>query len=37
MGFVRVSFELTNAAGTKVMTLVTSLMMGRRAAPGAAA
>jgi acyl dehydratase len=30
MGFVRFGFELTNAAGVKVMTLSTSLMMGRR-------
>jgi acyl dehydratase len=37
MGFVRLAFELSNAAGLKVMTLVTSLMMGRRAGQGAAA
>jgi acyl dehydratase len=30
MGFVRFQFELFNAAGERVMTLVTSLMMGRR-------
>ena len=36
MGFVRFSFELTNAAGVKVLALTTSLMLGRRT-PGAAA
>jgi acyl dehydratase len=30
MGFVRFAFELFNAAGEKVMTAGTSLMMGRR-------
>ncbi len=30
MGFVRFEFELFNAAGPRVMTLTTSLMMGRR-------
>ena len=30
MGFVKIAFELTNGSGVKVMTLVTSLMMGRR-------
>ena len=30
MGFVRFHFELFNAAGERVMTLVTSLMLGRR-------
>jgi acyl dehydratase len=30
MGFVRFHFELFNAAGERVMTLATSLMMGRR-------
>ena len=30
MGFVRFEFELFNAAGQRVMTLTTSLMMGRR-------
>lgn len=34
MGFVRCAFELTNSAGERVMTLTTSLMMGRR--PGGA-
>jgi len=32
MGLVRFGFELFNAAGEKVMTLTTSLMMGRRQA-----
>jgi acyl dehydratase len=30
MGFVRFLFEMSNASGQKVMTLITSLMMGRR-------
>jgi len=30
MGFVKFNFELFNAAGQRVMTLTTSLMMGRR-------
>jgi acyl dehydratase len=30
MGFVRFEFELFNAQGQRVMTLTTSLMMGRR-------
>jgi acyl dehydratase len=30
MGFVRFNFELFNGAGERVMTLVTSLMLGRR-------
>ncbi len=30
MGFVRFEFELINGAGQRVMTLTTSLMMGRR-------
>ena len=30
MGFVRFKFELFNGAGERVMTLTTSLMMGRR-------
>ena len=30
MGFVRFEFELFNAKGQRVMTLTTSLMMGRR-------
>jgi hypothetical protein len=30
MGFVRCGFELFNGAGERVMTLTTSLMMGRR-------
>ena len=30
MGFVKFHFELFNAAGQRVMTLTTSLMMGRR-------
>ena len=30
MGFVRFEFELFNAKGARVMTLITSLMMGRR-------
>jgi acyl dehydratase len=30
MGFVRFQFELFNAAGERVMSLTTSLMMGRR-------
>jgi acyl dehydratase len=30
MGFVRFEFELVNAAGERVMTLITSLMLGRR-------
>jgi acyl dehydratase len=30
MGFVRFDFELANAKGQRVMTLTTSLMMGRR-------
>jgi len=30
MGFVRLNFELFNAAGQRVMTLTTSLMMGLR-------
>jgi len=30
MGFVRFNFELFNAAGEPVMTLTTSLMLGRR-------
>jgi acyl dehydratase len=33
MGFVRFTFELFNGAGECVMTLSTSLMMGRRDAP----
>ena len=32
MGFVRLNFELFNAAGEPVMTLTTSLMLGRRRA-----
>jgi acyl dehydratase len=32
MGFVRCGFELFNGAGERVMTLTTSLMMGRRGA-----
>jgi acyl dehydratase len=32
MGFVRFNFELFNSAGERVMTLTTSLMMGRRKA-----
>ena len=36
MGFVRFMFELFNASGEKVMTLATSLMMGRRDSGGAA-
>ena len=34
MGFVRFEFELFNAAGPRVMTLTTSLMMGRREQAG---
>ena len=30
MGFVRFEFELFNAQGQRVMTLTTTLMMGRR-------
>jgi hypothetical protein len=30
MGFVRFDFEIFNAGGVRVMTLTTSLMMGRR-------
>jgi acyl dehydratase len=37
MGFVRLRFELSNAAGGRVMTLLTSLMMGRRDGGGQAA
>jgi acyl dehydratase len=36
MGLVRFLFELSNGAGERVLTLTTSLMMGRRSAPGAA-
>ena len=38
MGFVRFEFELFNARDQRVMTLITSLMLGRReqAAPKAA-
>ena len=36
MGFVRFEFELFNGAGERVMTLTTSLMMGRRGKAGAA-
>ena len=32
MGFVHFNFELFNAAGEPVMTLTTSLMMGRASA-----
>jgi hypothetical protein len=35
MGLVRFGFELFNATGERVMTLTTSLMMGRRGAVGA--
>jgi acyl dehydratase len=34
MGFVRFTFELFNGAGTRVMTLGTSMMMGRRGTAG---
>jgi acyl dehydratase len=33
MGFVRFEFELFNAKRQRVMTLITSLMLGRRDAP----
>jgi acyl dehydratase len=36
MGLVRFGFELSNAAGERVMTLTTSLMMGRRGVADAA-
>jgi hypothetical protein len=36
MGFVRFDFELFNGRGERVMTLTTSLMMGRHRAAGAA-
>jgi acyl dehydratase len=36
MGLVGLEFELFNAAGERVMTLSTSMMMGRRPAAGAA-
>ena len=36
MGFVKFQFEMFNGARQRVMTLTTSLMMGRRAAGGAA-
>jgi acyl dehydratase len=36
MGLVGLEFELFNAAGEQVMTLSTSMMMGRRPAAGAA-
>ncbi len=36
MGLVRFLFELSNGAGERVLTLTTSLMMGRRSATGAA-
>jgi acyl dehydratase len=35
MGFVRFDFEIFNAGGVRVMTLTTSLMMGRRSAAAA--
>ena len=37
MGFVKLQFDMFNAARQPVMTLVTSLMMGRRDHPGGAA
>jgi len=37
MGFVRFAFELFNGQGERVMTLTTSLMMGRRSATGGGA
>jgi acyl dehydratase len=37
MGFVRFAFELFNAADERVMTLTTSLMMGRRTPAGVSA
>jgi acyl dehydratase len=35
MGFVRIGFELCNGAGQRVMTLVSTMMMGRREDPAA--
>jgi hypothetical protein len=35
MGLVRFDMELFNAGGERVMTLTTSLMMGRRGGAGA--
>jgi len=37
MGFARIRYELFNGAGELVMTLVSSLMIGRRGAAGGAA